>query len=408
MHRLTATGLVTAAVVAAVLLGDWGGSRTITLSELTSATTAGGAGGGATIGSASSITAVGTTTTRPAPTTTTTTATEDGATSAPSGSWVPATGNLTGMPSECGNVSLVSARPDQDMVIASVALHGLWSTSAGKDGWTALGQGGGAAIGNRGSTIVYDPMHPDTFWESGIYNSGGVYRTDDNGVTFRQLGDISHVDAVSVDLSDPLRRTLLAGLHEQTGMLRSHDGGQTWTKISTSLPPDAGFTTSPFVVDSHTFLVGTNKAKNAGVFRTTDDGGTWTRVFPSAVTGQPLRTNDGILYWVVDGSGGVIKSTDGGATWTAAAPAGTVEPLAPSLVELPGGAIAAVGNKTIIVSKDRGHTWAQISPTMPYRPVGMTFSPAAQDFYIWYFSCDPKGDNAVPPDAIMRFDVTAG
>jgi photosystem II stability/assembly factor-like uncharacterized protein len=405
MSRRPVTAVTTTAVVAIVLLGACGGSKGRTLTELTSATTAAGAIAGATSGSASSVTAATTTTTRPAPTTT---AAEDSATSAPSASWVPATGNLTGMPSECGNISLVSARPDQDTVIASVALHGLWSTSGRNNSWTPLGQGGGAAIGNRGSTMVYDPMRPNTFWESGIYNGGGVYRTDDNGVTFRQLGDISHVDAVSVDLSDPARRTLLAGLHEQTAVLRSHDGGQTWTKISTSLPPDAGFTTSPFVVDSHTFLVGTNKAKNAGVFRTTDDGTTWTQVFQSAVAGQPLRTNDGVLYWVVDGSGGVITSRDGGATWTAAARAGTVEPLAPSLIELPGGGIAAVGNMTIIVSKDGGQNWARIGPTMPYRPVGMTFAPAAQAFYIWYFSCDPKGDNAVPADAIMRFDVTAG
>jgi BNR/Asp-box repeat len=403
MSRRLGIAVAAATVVAAVLLAGCGGSRSWTLSELTSATTAAGASASMTT-SVSSITAATTTTTGPAPTTT---AAEDSATSAPSASWVPATGNLSGMPSECGNISLVSARPDQDTVIASVALHGLWSTSGRTDSWTALGQGGGAAIGNRGSTMVYDPMHADTFWESGIYNGGGVYRTDNNGVTFRQLGDIAHVDAVSVDVSDPERRTLVAGLHEQTAVLRSHDGGQTWTKISTSLPPDAGFTMSPLVVDSHTFLVGTNKAKSSGVFRTTDDGTTWTQVFQGAVAGQPLRTNDGILYWVVDGSGGVIKSTDAGATWTAAARAGTVEPLAPSLIELPGGAIAAVGKMTIIVSKDGGQTWAQIGPTMPYRPVGMTFSPAAQAFYIWYFSCDPNGGNAVPADAIMRFDVTA-
>jgi len=310
------------------------------------------------------------------------------------------------MASECGNVYLVSARPDSDAVIASIALHGLWQATGPGDAWTALGQSGGATITNRGSSIVYDGARSSTFWESGIYNGGGVYRTDDNGASFRQLGDITHVDAVSVDFSDPDRRTLIAGLHEQTSVMRSHDGGQTWTKISASLPSGVGATSSVFAIDSHTFLVGTNKAPGAGVFRTTDDGASWTQVFTGAVAGQPLRTNAGKLFWVVDGTGGIIGSSDGGVTWTAAARAGTVEPLAPDLVELPGGGIAAVGNLAIIVSKDDGGSWVKIGPTMPYRPVGMTYSPARQAFYIWYFTCDAGGKNDVPADGIMRLDLT--
>jgi hypothetical protein len=329
-------------------------------------------------------------------------------TTAVSTSWVPAAGNLTGMASECGNVSLVSARPGRDTVIASVALHGLWASTTADKAWTVLGQGGGATISNRGSTIVYDPVHPGTWWESGIYNGGGVYRTDDDGATFQQLGTLVHVDAVSVDLFDPARRTLLAGIHEQTGLMRSHDGGQTWSKVSASLPPDVGFTSAPFVIDARTFLVGTNHAENAGVFRTTDDGATWAQVFKGAVIGQPLLTTAGALYWVVDSVGGMIKSTDGGATWQTAARAGTINPLAPNLVEVPGGGIAAVGNQAVIVTRDDGATWTKIGPTMPYRPVGMTFSPSRQAFYIWYFTCDPNGNNAVPADAIMQLDLNKG
>jgi photosystem II stability/assembly factor-like uncharacterized protein len=327
-----------------------------------------------------------------------------GEATAPGATWAPVTANLTGMASECGNISLVSARPDRDELIASVSLHGLWSTTGTAD-WAALGTGAGsAAISNRGSKIVYDPDHPDTFWESGIYNGGGVYRTDDGGQSFRQLGDVAHVDGVSVDLSDPQRQTLLAGLHEQTGLLRSNDGGRTWTKISTTLPPDAGFTTSPFVVDFHTYLVGTNHSDKAGVFRTTDGGATWTQVFQGAVVGQPLLTTTGSLLWVVDG-GGIIASKDAGATWTSAARSGTVDSGAPNLVELPGAMIAAVGSTTIVASPDGGATWQAIGPTLPFRPVGMTYSPSRRAFYIWYFTCSQGGDNAVPANAIMGLDL---
>jgi photosystem II stability/assembly factor-like uncharacterized protein len=72
---------------------------------------------------------------------------------------------------------------------------------------------------------VYDPENPNTYWESGIYNDGGVFRTDDGGATFQPLGNVTHIDAVSVDLTDPDRSTLLAGAHEQSVLLRSGDGG---------------------------------------------------------------------------------------------------------------------------------------------------------------------------------------
>jgi hypothetical protein len=45
-----------------------------------------------------------------------------------------------------------------------------------------------AAIVNRPSSIVYDPVHSNVFWESGIYNKNGIYRSDDGGTTFSALG----------------------------------------------------------------------------------------------------------------------------------------------------------------------------------------------------------------------------
>src|SRR5579859_5959557 len=58
--------------------------------------------------------------------------------------WVAATANLAGLPSECGNMSLMSARPDRDMLIAGVAQQGLWASQNGSAAWTRLGQGTGS------------------------------------------------------------------------------------------------------------------------------------------------------------------------------------------------------------------------------------------------------------------------
>src|SRR2546422_7722358 len=81
--------------------------------------------------------------------------------------WVNVTGNLAGMPSECGNLCLLSVVPGQDRVIAGIAKRGLWQTTDGGATWTQLGQGEGSdAIVNRPSRILYDPTDPKIFWES--------------------------------------------------------------------------------------------------------------------------------------------------------------------------------------------------------------------------------------------------
>src|SRR5258705_7115287 len=79
----------------------------------------------------------------------------------------------------------------QDKIIAGIAKRGLWQTTDGGATWTPLGQGTGSeVIVNRPSRILYDPANPDLFWESGIYNSSGIYRTTNGGRTFQHLGSV--------------------------------------------------------------------------------------------------------------------------------------------------------------------------------------------------------------------------
>ena len=143
----------------------------------------------------------------------------------PQAKWENVTGNLAGMASECGNLGRVSSHPTIDMLLVGVAKKGLFSSTDGGVSWQPLGTTG-ASITNRISYVAYDPAAPMTFWESGIYNGGGVYKTTDNGASFVQVGSVTHSDSVSVNFSDPARMLLLAGSHEQAQKLfRSLDGG---------------------------------------------------------------------------------------------------------------------------------------------------------------------------------------
>jgi photosystem II stability/assembly factor-like uncharacterized protein len=325
------------------------------------------------------------------------------------GPWENVTGDLAGKPSECGNLPWLSARPDRDELIAGVARQGLWSRAAGASTWTQLGRGAGSAvITNRTTTLIHDPANAATFWESGIYNSYGVYRSVDDGNSFAQLGldsgsaGANCCDAISIDLVDPARLTLLAGAHESgRHLFRSVNGGRTWTDIGSSLPADAGNTSYPLVLSAQVFLLGSWPVPGGGIFRSADGGGSWARVSGTPVHSQPLVASDGAIYWMADGNGGLLRSTDQGQTF-ALVTAGNLLLTTAGIVELPGGRLGVPGvDGHVLVSADRGATWRQINTALPITPTGLLYSTRQKAFYAWYWTCNLTG-NPVAADAIQR------
>jgi len=323
---------------------------------------------------------------------------------APEMKWVNATGNLANMQSNCGNLGLVSAQPCSNRVIAGVARKGLFETLDGGQTWTPLGQGAGSdPITNTISSIVYDPLDPSIFWESGIYgDAGGVYKTTDNGQTIKRLGDVYHCDSLSIDFLDPERKTLLAGAHEtNTKLSLSTDGGNTWTNIANGLPD--GQCTATVLFDPKTFLVGCNSGT---IVRTEDQGATWKAVPGSSLGGaaQPLITSDGTIYWAGNG-GGISKSEDSGRSFTAVATPAEAPSIIPpiQLVELPDGRIVIIGKDHLLASADKGATWKPIGEPLPFMGggydgvPGVTYSALTKTFFVWHWDCG----EVVHPDAIM-------
>ena len=315
------------------------------------------------------------------------------------GPWVDATANLAGMASECGNMYYVGASPTQDLVIAGVALQGLWANDAATGQWARLGTAG-AQIMNRTASIVFDPDVPNRLWESGHYSGAGAFRSTDGGKTFQALGAITHLDALSVDLSDPQRRTLLAGSHERADLYRSTDGGATWTNLASRLPAGIGFVSQPLVLDAKRHLVGTSNADGSGIFLSTDGGSTWQQVAKQGVAGLPLVARDRSIYWPVKG-GGLVRSTDDGATWTLVTGGGVLASY--DLVELPDGRLVSAGATHLIISDDQGVTWRALGPEFPTKGAyGVAYSDARHAVFIWQWDCG----NKVQPGSVQRLDVS--
>jgi photosystem II stability/assembly factor-like uncharacterized protein len=307
--------------------------------------------------------------------------------------WANVTAGVGGETWGYAGVCLLAAAPDRDEVIAGVSEAGLWSSADGGVTWKKLP--GSAGIRHRTHQVVFDPKDARRYWAAGNYGPG-IWRTDDAGATFKRLGKLEHVDGIGIDFSDPARRTMLAGLHEQVRSLHlSKDGGETWEKIGERLPEDSNHSTDPMILDSKTFLVNTAgwaKGKAHGIFRSTDAGATWTKVSGLGPAARGLAAGDAV-YWQTVWGGGLAKSADRGATWTKLA-----GPVKTAVVELPGGRLAGLAERQIHVSSDGGARWEKLGPELPVKMQGVVYNAKRGAFFAWRMS-DKKA-----ADTVFRLD----
>lgn len=330
---------------------------------------------------------------------------------APSGEWKSAVGNLAEHTKACGAMRLLKAEPDEDRLLAQIANEGFYASTNGGQTWTPLGDGPTSAkVINIGTSLIFDPTNPNVFWETGIYQGNGIYQTTDNGKTFTAVGNATHFDALSVDFSDPERKVLLVGGHEQVrAVQRSDDKGITLRNVADTLPDNKNCTW-PYIVNATTYLVGCSHFTR-GIYRTTDRGVNWTAVSPEkGGTGVPLRTTSGALFWPDFEGAALMRSTDDGASWQEL-PGVKVSFEGMSPVELSGGQIAVMGVNEVLVSSDGGDSWRPASVPLPYNAgqvIGFTYSTHQKAFFVAHrnnAAGDAKGGcaaNTFP--SIMRYD----
>ena len=194
--------------------------------------------------------------------------------------------------------------------------------------------------------VVAHPSDADTLWigatNGGLWKTTNATAASPNWInTSDDKGSLS-ISALALDPTDGTNQTLLAGVGgyssygrngDRIGLLRSTDGGATWTLI------DGGGTLtgkniSGVAPRGATIVVSVNVGDgDRGIFRSTDTGASFAPISSGdgSTTGLPGgRSHDllsdpsdnAILYTsMIDaddfgGVSGVYKSTDTGATWT--------------------------------------------------------------------------------------------
>ena len=165
------------------------------------------------------------------------------------------------------------------------------------DAWTPLGPGN---IGGRTRVVRYHPVAHNVIYAAGV--SGGIWKTDDNAITWRPiaagLANIA-VNSFAIDPNEPA--VMFAGTGEgyfreeirNTGLpLRgggifvTRDGGQRWQLLRTTASADFHW------VNDLELGLGDSRilyaATRSGVWRSLDRGGTWSRLLATTVRGGCL------------------------------------------------------------------------------------------------------------------------
>ena len=247
-----------------------------------------------------------------------------------------------------GSVGAIAvSESDTNIVIAGMGEHaargvmtsmgdGVYkSMDAGKT-WTHLGLEKTRHI----SDVIIHPTNPDIIYvaaQGAQYaptNERGIYRSVDGGKTWKQILFINTntgASSLSMDMTNP--RILYASMWqhrrypwiiesggEHSGLYKSTDGGDTWTKMKAGLPKDFG--KSGISVSranpERVFAVIEAAGKKGGVYRSDDAGKKWKQVNSDRVNiarswyymeifADPQ--NENVVYVL---NAPVMKSIDGG------------------------------------------------------------------------------------------------
>lgn len=225
--------------------------------------------------------------------------------------------------------------------------------------WTPVG--GGYPASQFPKDVAVDPTRRNIVYVS---NSDGLFKTNDAGAHWTRILD-NDPFTLAVDPNHPWKIYAAAFTRFYEGVLRSVDGGATWTHLT--IQGDEPYV-EVLAVDPRSSAVYAAVALSAphSVFRSVDGGDTWTDVgstLPSMWPGEFAFNPSRPAFVYLGTSAGVWKSVDRGRTWapSSGGMAATVEAVAfapsdPRIV------YAGAGAGGFFASTNRGMTWSLLLP----------------------------------------------
>lgn len=190
----------------------------------------------------------------------------------------------------------------------------------------------------RINSIAVSPVDPQIVLVGSA--TGGIWRSTDGGANFAPVSDTQVDLAVgSIVFAQSNSNVVYAGMGDKSGgylgsgVLRSNDAGQTWTRVSNSTLPSPGQIsqiqvdpTNPnrVYVAQYSLLSG-NTLFSSGFYYSTDGGVNWTKVIGGLARDLVRHPTEPLTLFLGMGridsgfpttTGGILKSVDGGLNWT--------------------------------------------------------------------------------------------
>jgi photosystem II stability/assembly factor-like uncharacterized protein len=250
-----------------------------------------------------------------------------------------------------GRVVAVTGVPgNRNLFYAGTVGGGVWKSSDGSE-WENISDGKILGPSSSIGAIAVAPSDPKILYvgtgEADIRNTvipgDGVYKSTDAGKTWQSVGlrDTHSVSAILVDPKDPNVVYVASMGHvfapnPDRGVLKSTDGGKTWTKIlfvdnntgAICLVMDPGNPGTMYAAMWEAIRRPwglSSGGSGSGIYKTTDGGAHWTNItthsgLPSGILGRIglsiAASKPDVVYAIIQAKeGGVFRSDDAGATW---------------------------------------------------------------------------------------------
>ena len=227
---------------------------------------------------------------------------------------------------------------------------GVWKTTDGGSNWKNIsdkyfgGSIGSVAVAPSDESILYAGEGEKTMRGNVSEGLGGIWRSDDGGKSWRNLGlkDSRHIVRIVIHPKNPDIVWLavmghLFGPNQERGVYKTTDGGKTW-KRTLFVNEQTGCSEvvlepgNPSVLYAGTWRVTRRPhvmesgGEGSGLWKSTDGGETWTSLtqqkgLPKGTWGivgvavAPSNT-DKIYALIENEKGGLFVSNDAGKTWT--------------------------------------------------------------------------------------------
>ena len=260
--------------------------------------------------------------------------------------------NFNGLPGKTLKTTGVAVdRTTGDVIVVLFRSQIFRSSDKGKT-YTRIDAGKLSGICQTGWAIQMDPDDGKRMAFFLIYGTGGM--TLDGGKTWSHIPGKFDFGAVDWSAAEP--KVMMAVDHG--GQLNlSKDAGKTWKLLGPERQSrENGSSIGIGVVDAETLLL--HRKDGTGIERSTDGGETWTKVSDlEPKSGVPVL-HKGVVYWV--GAKGLIVSKDKGATWRIQG--SPVDAMMGPYLGKDARHLVVVGMKGLFETADAGTTWKQVMP----------------------------------------------